>query len=737
MMENNIISSKARNFKSIFASNISGIVIPIVQRDYAQGRRDAFAARIRERFLKVLYEALVLDKKVSLDFVYGSIDDGRMIPLDGQQRLTTLFLLHYYIARHECIDEKELEFLHRFSYETRVSSREFCSKLLDYTPSFDPDTLSEGIKDEAWFLMEWQNDPTVAAMLVMLDAIHLLFRETDNLWPKLMDDAITFFFLPLENMGMTDDLYIKMNSRGKPLTPFEHFKAEMELQVSKVDKELAHTIAERFDGTWTDMLWPLRDSGTGSVGADCVVDDEFLRLIHFVSDGICHKAHNGVVKDSFDIIHKLFSPQCPSAKENVGELMHFLDSWASVGDTNVFFEKYVTVGSTHVAGKIKRPEANLFAKCCASYGTRAFSLGDRLMLHAFTLYIANIDTISEDDFRRRIRIVGNLINNSSDNIRIAWQGEYLYEAFEKHVESIVLHGIVAYDESGARRNFNKNQVEEEQAKLAFTEQHPEMADLLFRLEDHPMLNGYIHAVGLEHLDWCDRFYSLFECHLRRVERALLSVGTRDFFVRDSWRYQLGTANPGYAGRIWREIFSPVRLDEDFCQRLRNLLSGYHTFSNDILETVIHNYMDNATTFPVRYYLVKYHDTMDYDCYGKYYWMEGESFDDYNLLMMMTEVSIGGKNYDVFLNTLYEKCKGEHPGIMLYDYSYNSYRNYGCDKLYTGNGFYITLVGSTYRVYNAEDTLVEERRIRQDEQQCDTEDRVTVGIDLLHKWAAAS
>ena len=38
--------------------------------------------------------------------MYGDIDEnGRMTPLDGQQRLTTLFLLHVYAAKKENIDK--------------------------------------------------------------------------------------------------------------------------------------------------------------------------------------------------------------------------------------------------------------------------------------------------------------------------------------------------------------------------------------------------------------------------------------------------------------------------------------------------------------------------------------------------------------------------------------------------------------------------------------------------------
>ena len=72
------------------------IVIPIIQRDYAQGRTDADVQRVRKRFLNSLHKA-ISESNITLDFVYGDIDnDGVMTPLDGQQRLTTLFLLHYY-----------------------------------------------------------------------------------------------------------------------------------------------------------------------------------------------------------------------------------------------------------------------------------------------------------------------------------------------------------------------------------------------------------------------------------------------------------------------------------------------------------------------------------------------------------------------------------------------------------------------------------------------------------------
>jgi uncharacterized protein with ParB-like and HNH nuclease domain len=114
------------------------IEIPIIQRDYAQGRRGK--EKLREKFLADLKNALDSDITLKLDFVYGSLENDNINPLDGQQRLTTLWLLHWYIAykagklkaeneENKKVVEETIKTFKKFTYETRVSSREFCEQL--------------------------------------------------------------------------------------------------------------------------------------------------------------------------------------------------------------------------------------------------------------------------------------------------------------------------------------------------------------------------------------------------------------------------------------------------------------------------------------------------------------------------------------------------------------------------------------------------------------------------------
>jgi len=64
------------------------IVVPMIQRDYAQGRSGK--EHIRSAFLKDVETHLIAGTSLTLDFVYGNTESGKFHPLDGQQRLNPL-----------------------------------------------------------------------------------------------------------------------------------------------------------------------------------------------------------------------------------------------------------------------------------------------------------------------------------------------------------------------------------------------------------------------------------------------------------------------------------------------------------------------------------------------------------------------------------------------------------------------------------------------------------------------
>ena len=253
------------------------IEIPIIQRDYAQGR--VGKEHLRASFLKELKEALDKKQLLKLDFVYGSVENDLLQPLDGQQRLTTLWLLHWYIALKAEKLKEESEKLKNFSYETRISSREFCKKLCeaDFTQFIDGNIV-DFITQQTWFYSSWKQDPTIQAMLSMLggttneeeakDNIEAVFKGGDfnEYWTRLTSEEapIVFYYQPLKDFGLSDDLYIKMNARGKQLTSFENFKADLIGYVEQQAKEneewkklldAYRGIPILLDTDWMDIFW--------------------------------------------------------------------------------------------------------------------------------------------------------------------------------------------------------------------------------------------------------------------------------------------------------------------------------------------------------------------------------------------------------------------------------------------------------------------------------------------------
>lgn len=78
----------------------------------------------------------------------------------------------------------------------------------------------------------------------MMDDIKNVFGNIDNLAERLSGvehEPIVFNFLEMKDLGMEDSLYIKLNARGKPLTPFENFKARL---IGIIKDESDHLVFE-------------------------------------------------------------------------------------------------------------------------------------------------------------------------------------------------------------------------------------------------------------------------------------------------------------------------------------------------------------------------------------------------------------------------------------------------------------------------------------------------------------
>lgn len=693
---------------------IKKIIIPIIQRDYAQGRLGIEVERIRSRFLESLFKA-VTENPITLDFVYGDIDvEGNMTPLDGQQRLTTLFLLHWYAAKKANIPETEYSFLKKFSYETRYSARYFCIDLVDYTPEFNG-LLSKEIINQSWFPLDWENDPTISSMLVMLDDIDKKFKGVPELWEKLKDNSVTFYFLPIKDMGLTDELYIKMNSRGKPLTLFEHFKAELEREIRSLDEQLADRIMGKIDREWTDLLWKYRDSGSGSSDDD-IIDDEFLRYFKFICDIICYRQNESPSNrsnDEFNLLSRYFSSKNQDAIKNIETMERFFDCWCKIPgyeSPTDFFESFI--GRKHEKGKILISSGNLniFEDCLHTYSDRSgrirqFPLNKIVLLYAVTIYLQNIDRVTNVDFIRRIRIVNNLIQNSEDEVSDRTDRNRM-PAILSETDAIMLTGCI---DDSIENNFNVNQLSEEKEKIGFLNDNPDMADTLFELEDHYLLYGQIAVVGLENLAYTKRFESLFKCDLDMVDCAMMAIGDYGQVERNKWRYQYGST----LQTAWNELFhkSANTGFDNTKNILVSLLTMKEEFSNEVLKQISDDFIkecEKNKNYPLRYYYVKYEEYRP-GAYGK---MSNSSaiINPYLFSVMQTRTQISQNTYIPFLKIAYEsRLSRDDFGQRL---------DFGDEYICCTNNSYL-------RRKTKNNAIVDTIEIPQDNEGIDTEDRVNI------------
>lgn len=422
----------------------SKIEIPMIQRDYAQGRDTE--KDVRKRFLDAIFNAITSNEVLEMDFVYGSVYESNsekdenstiiksFIPLDGQQRLTTLFLLYWYIGTRELSGDalaKTMECLHKFSYSTRTSSRKFCENITEkydvIIPKLTDNSPREIICNFSWFYSAYEKDPTVKAMLNMLEDIHIRYStmEYNGLFTGL--ENLKFYILPLDGFNLTEELYVKMNARGKPLTDFENFKAdfikwmksnkndEKELFREKVEldnRKLPYfmAISQKLDNVWANMFWQeikyLPESDLKPYGY--VIDPYFMRFFH-------RYLLNIVIQNSTNA-------------ESVEEDEDFRYFYGSNGDdlniTFRSFDRYERFLNLDVVKRIETVLDGLSGNMSIirlyinpaweeeknwNIFDKAITQRQRIAFYATTLYIDHNQSFEENSYANWMRFVWNLI----------------------------------------------------------------------------------------------------------------------------------------------------------------------------------------------------------------------------------------------------------------------------------------------------------------------------------------
>lgn len=232
------------------------ILVPLLQRDYVQGGR--------EDVISIFIDSLI-EKDTDLNYIYGYEENGCFVPVDGQQRLTTLWLLYLYLfARKHRMNNYHVE----MKFASRAYAQDFCERLHEHLADLlsklgAKEPLDEAITDQNWFILSWKSNVSVKNMLRTLRVIHRKINDTNFslIWNRLVEapvPSITFAFLQMgKDTGLDDDIYVKMNGRGRKLSVFENLKSYMDEKVSNLP--FAKEWKVNMDNAWADMFWTNRN----------------------------------------------------------------------------------------------------------------------------------------------------------------------------------------------------------------------------------------------------------------------------------------------------------------------------------------------------------------------------------------------------------------------------------------------------------------------------------------------
>ena len=273
------------NLKEFFVNRyLQKIVIPEIQRDYVWGKsqvKEILNSIVKDynKFLKAVPPIKLPDQKdlendffnfykkrnysSNLGFIYAYNDkelSGKYFLIDGQQRITTIYLLVLIIARKNKSVREHFErtFLFdgvsKLDYKVRETAHDFLHNLTsDFLNGID------NVEQQVWFYEKYRNDKTIASML---ENIAFINKKLDDLnldeydFYYYLNDYIEFWYFDTNISEQGEELYIYMNARGEQVQSNENIKADLLSQLNKSDEKNKYG---KLWEDWQDFFWLNRD----------------------------------------------------------------------------------------------------------------------------------------------------------------------------------------------------------------------------------------------------------------------------------------------------------------------------------------------------------------------------------------------------------------------------------------------------------------------------------------------
>ena len=499
------------------------LIIPEIQRDYVWGDNEL----VIKRFINNI-KNMKDNEELDIGFFYSyKIYENFNALIDGQQRITTLILLSWYVG----VDNTKLN---NFKFKVRENSNNFLEKLLEQKSSeisaIDGKKISDKIKNSIWYKRIWDNDPTVKSILNALDVIDKeLDNEKENIKNKI--DNIKFSCIEAGDRRLETE-YILLNKRGVNLTNSEQLKAILTEDIENKNEWL-----EKWEKDWQDILWECK--GENIYNTDNIWNAVlyWVRDIYVIENNICKDNDKEKINYDFDLIGiekenkekvlKILDWIIPLLKiinynlDIIQEKCQFeKDSIINIKDTIQGNEKYSLIikekalfySILYLINNINIKDKNIqldtiiefilkthniyigegtaeeIKRNIAKYNTMEIRGRDSFdeIPKTITINIAEFSGIFHEIIElEKIRIFRNLIQNSNINASNLHNVVNSLKKFNNNVYKL-----------GELEGLNKEQQEEEALKLEIFEKYEEYRDIIIEIENNNLFKGKIKKILL-------------------------------------------------------------------------------------------------------------------------------------------------------------------------------------------------------------------------------------------------
>ena len=317
-------------------------------------------------------------------------------------------------------------------------------------PTKEEDNLRTKIEKQPWFSVEWKYDPTIKAMLSMIDCIDcktasFSAEDISAMLKKICNNdtnGITFEELNMTEYDLTDSLYIKMNARGKQLTKFENWKSEF---IKFLEEGLSNCTVKNgenrpipsfsykdyfchsIEHEWTDLFWSYLKDDYLKLDEESqkkhypVIDKMFMNLF----DTLCMFRYYSTTKreTDFNKISAVDKRKLWHEQRFVDELIQTLDTLHRI-DHKTFFDDLFYISKEELPSSNEERKVRLFRtqdtnmfKLCVNTGMD-MELMDLLLFIALIKYCNKYQTsVVDDSLKAYMRTVRNIFENDIQNLR--------------------------------------------------------------------------------------------------------------------------------------------------------------------------------------------------------------------------------------------------------------------------------------------------------------------------------